>query len=181
MSNKQDTNRSSLVPSSNRDLTTQSPGLVKRGVELAGIILAELDATPLTLSFEGGEGLAIPIFHRNTVIPAQKTLVFSTTADGQTQIKVHLLQGERLFAADNRTLAHLVVDGILPAPCGVSQTELTFDIDCNGILSIQAKDVSTGRPQKVTIRASSGVSNEEAERMVKEAERHAKDDRDIWQ
>jgi len=135
-----------------------------------------LDVTPLTLSIETLGGVATSIIPRNTTIPTSKSQIFSTAADSQTSVEIHVLQGERPMAADNRTLGRFVLDGILPAPRGVPQIEVAFDIDANGILSVSARDKGTGKEQKITITASSGLSKEEVERMTKEAESHASDD-----
>jgi molecular chaperone DnaK len=136
-----------------------------------------LDVTPLTLSIETLGGVATPIIERNTTIPVRRSQIFSTAADGQTSVEIHVVQGERPMAADNKTLGRFILDGIPPAPRGVPQIEVTFDIDANGILNVSAQDKATGREQKITITASSGLTKEEVERMVKEAERHAEEDR----
>lgn len=135
-----------------------------------------LDVTPLTLSIETLGGVATPLIERNTTIPAKKSQVFSTASDSQTQVEIHVLQGERPMAADNRTLGKFILDGIPPAPRGVPQIEVTFDIDANGILNVSAKDKATGREQKITITASSGLAEEEIKKMVNEAESHASQD-----
>ncbi|MBI5957792.1 MAG: molecular chaperone DnaK [Chloroflexi bacterium] len=144
------------------------------GGEVKEVLL--LDVTPLTLSIETLGGVSTPIIERNTTIPTKKSQVFSTASDGQTQVEIHVLQGERPMAADNKTLGKFILDGIPPAPRGMPQVEVTFDIDANGILNVKAQDKATGREQKITITASSGLSETEIERMVKEAERHATDD-----
>jgi len=136
-----------------------------------------LDVTPLTLSIETLGGVATPIIERNTTIPTKKSQIFSTAADGQTSVEIHVVQGERPMAADNKTLGRFILDGIPPAPRGIPQIEVTFDIDADGILHVSAKDKATGREQKITITASSGLSKEEVDRMVREAERHAEEDR----
>ncbi|MBN1366926.1 MAG: molecular chaperone DnaK [Dehalococcoidales bacterium] len=135
-----------------------------------------LDVTPLTLSIETMGGVATSIIQRNTTIPTSKSQVFSTAADNQTSVEIHVLQGERPMATDNRTLGRFILDGILPAPRGVPQIEVTFDIDANGILNVSARDKATGREQKITITASSGLSKEEVEKMTREAEAHAAED-----
>jgi len=135
-----------------------------------------LDVTPLTLSIETLGGVATPLIERNTTIPARKSQIFSTAADGQTQVEIHVLQGERPMAADNKTLGRFILDGIPPAPRGVPQIEVTFDIDANGILNVSAKDKATGREQSITITASSGLSEQEIQRMVREAQEHASED-----
>jgi molecular chaperone DnaK len=146
------------------------------GGEVKDILL--LDVTPLTLSIETLGGIADPLIERNTTIPVKKTKVYSTAADGQTQVEVHVTQGERQMAADNKTLGKFILDGIPPAPRGVPQIEVTFDIDANGILNVSAKDKATQRAQHITITASSGLSEEEVDKMVKDAERNrAADDK----
>ncbi len=135
-----------------------------------------LDVTPLTLSIETLGGVATPLIERNTTIPVKKSQIFSTAADSQTQVEIHVLQGERPMAADNKTLGRFILDGIPPAPRGVPQIEVTFDIDANGILNVGARDKATGREQSITITASSGLSEAEIQRMVKEAESHASED-----
>ena len=136
-----------------------------------------LDVTPLTLSIETLGGVATPMIPRNTTIPTKKTETFSTAADSQTSVEVHVLQGERPMAAQNRTLGKFHLTGIPPAPRGVPQIEVTFDIDANGILNVTAKDKATGKDQKITITSSSGLSKEEVERMAKEADAHAAEDK----
>jgi len=135
-----------------------------------------LDVTPLTLSIETLGGVATALIERNTTIPARKSQVFSTASDNQTQVEIHVLQGERPMAADNRTLGKFILDGIPPAPRGVPQIEVTFDIDANGILNVSAQDKATKREQKITITASSGLSEDEIQRMVSDAEKHANED-----
>jgi molecular chaperone DnaK len=135
-----------------------------------------LDVTPLTLGIETLGGVATPLIQRNTTIPTSKSQIFSTAADNQPSVEIHVLQGERPMASDNRTLGRFMLDGILPAPRGLPQIEVSFDIDANGILSVKAHDKGTGREQKITITASSGLSKEEVERMQREAETHAAED-----
>ncbi|MFC1981394.1 molecular chaperone DnaK [Chloroflexota bacterium] len=135
-----------------------------------------LDVTPLTLGIETMGAVATPLIPRNTTIPTAKSQIFSTAADNQPSVEIHVLQGERPMAADNRTLGRFMLDGILPAPRGLPQIEVTFDIDANGILNVRAQDKGTGREQKITITASSGLSKEEVEKMQKEAEMHAAED-----
>ncbi len=136
-----------------------------------------LDVTPLTLSIETVGGVATPIIERNTTIPTRRTQIFSTARDNQTQVVIHVVQGERPMAADNKSLGVFILDGIPPAPRGVPQIEVTFDIDANGILKVTARDKSTGRSQNITIAASSGLTEEEIERMRQEAEAYAEEDR----
>ena len=136
-----------------------------------------LDVTPLTLSIETQGGVATPMIQRNATIPIRKTETFSTAADNQSSVEVHVLQGERPMAAENRTLGKFQLTGIPPAPRGVPQIEVSFDIDANGILNVNAKDLASGRDQKITITSSSGLSKEEVNRMAKEAEAHAAEDR----
>jgi molecular chaperone DnaK len=135
-----------------------------------------LDVTPLTLGIETLGGVFTPLIERNTTIPAKKSQIFSTAADNQTSVEVHVLQGEREMASGNRTLGRFILDGIPPAPRGVPQIEVTFDIDANGIVHVSAKDKATGKENKIRIEASSGLSEEEIDEMVKEAERHASED-----
>ncbi|MBA7679253.1 Chaperone protein DnaK [subsurface metagenome] len=142
--------------------------------EVKDILL--LDVTPLTLGIETLGSVATPLIPRNTTIPTSKSQIFSTAADNQPSVEIHVLQGERPMAADNRTLGRFMLDGILPSPRGVPQIEVSFDIDANGILSVKAHDKGTGREQKITITASSGLSKDEVERMQREAEMHATED-----
>jgi molecular chaperone DnaK len=135
-----------------------------------------LDVTPLTLSIETQGGVATPMIQRNTTIPIKKTETFSTAADNQSSVEVHVLQGERPLVNQNRTLGKFQLTGIPPAPRGVPQIEVTFDIDANGILTVTAKDLATGRDQKITITSSSGLSKQDVERMAKEAEANAAED-----
>ncbi len=135
-----------------------------------------LDVTPLSLGIETLGGVATVLIERNTTIPSSKSQVFSTASDNQPSVEIHVVQGERKMAADNKTLGNFVLDGIPPAPRGVPQVEVTFDIDANGILKVSAKDKGTGKSQHITIQASSGLSDEDIERMVNDAEKHAADD-----
>jgi molecular chaperone DnaK len=145
------------------------------GGEVKDILL--LDVTPLTLSIETLGGVATPLIERNTTIPTRKSQVFSTAADGQTQVEIHVVQGERPMAADNKSLGKFILDGIPPAPRGIPQIEVTFDIDANGILNVSAEDKATGREQSMQIIPSSGLADEEVDRMVDEAEKHREQDR----
>jgi len=145
------------------------------GGEVKDILL--LDVTPLTLSVETLGGVASAMIERNTTIPTRKSQVFSTAADSQSQVEIHVLQGERPMASDNKSLGRFILDGIPPAPRGIPQIEVTFDIDANGILNVTAMDKATSRSQHITITASSGLNDSEVERMRKEAEAHADEDR----
>jgi len=137
-----------------------------------------LDVTPLTLSIETLGGVATTMIPRNTTIPTKKTETFSTAADSQTEVEVHVMQGERPMAGQNRTLGKFKLGGIPPAPRGVPQIEVTFDIDANGILNVNAKDMATGKDTRITITSSSGLSKEEVEKMAKEADTHASEDKE---
>jgi molecular chaperone DnaK len=136
-----------------------------------------LDVTPLTLSIETLGGVATPLIERNTTIPCRKSQVFSTASDMQPSVEIHVTQGERPMAADNKSLGKFILDGIPPAPRGIPQIEVTFDIDANGILKVSAQDKATGRSQHITIQASSGLSDKEIEQMVKDAEKFREEDR----
>jgi len=148
----------------------------------AGVLKGEvrdvllLDVTPLSLGIETLGGVVSRLIERNTTIPTSKSQIYSTASDNQTSVEIHVVQGERPMASENKSLGRFILDGIPPAPRGVPQIEVTFDIDANGILNVSAKDKATGREQKITIQASSGLSKEEIERMVKEAEMHAAED-----
>jgi molecular chaperone DnaK len=152
---------------------------VQAGV-LAGDVkdLLLLDVTPLTLAIETMGSVATPMIPRNTTIPTKKTETFSTAADNQTEVEIHVLQGERPMASQNRTLGKFKLGGIPPAPRGMPQIEVTFDIDANGILNVTAKDNATGKDQKITITSSSGLSKDEIDRMAKDAEAHASEDKE---
>src|SRR6186713_154663 len=149
----------------------------------AGVLAGEvkdlllLDVTPLSLGIETMGGIMTALIQRNTTIPTRKSETFSTAADSQTSVEVHVLQGERPLARDNRTLGRFQLVGIPPAPRGVPQVEVTFDIDANGMVNVSAKDLGTGKEQKITITASSGLSKDEVDRMVKDAESHAEEDK----
>ena len=143
--------------------------------EVKDILL--LDVTPLSLGIETLGGVATKLIERNSTIPTSKSQVFTTAADGQTQVEIHVVQGERELAADNKSLARFILDGIPPAPRGVPQIEVTFDIDANGILNVKAKDKATSKEQHVTITASSGLSKDEVEKLVRDAQAHAEEDR----
>jgi molecular chaperone DnaK len=145
------------------------------GGEVKDILL--LDVTPLTLSVETLGGVATPLIERNTTIPSRKSQIFSTASDNQSQVEIHVVQGERPLAVDNKSLGKFILDGIPPALRGIPQIEVTFDIDANGILKVTAQDKATGHSQHITITASSGLRDDEVERMRKEAEMHAEEDR----
>lgn len=145
------------------------------GGEVKDVLL--LDVTPLSLGIETLGGVSTKLIERNTTIPTAKTEVFSTAADNQTSVEIHVLQGEREFAKDNKTLGRFILDGIPPSPRGIPQVEVTFDIDANGILNVSAKDKATNKEQKITITASSSLSEEEVEKMQKDAEVHAEEDK----
>ena len=145
------------------------------GGEVKDILL--LDVTPLTLSIETLGGVATALIERNTTIPTRKSQVFSTASDSQREVEIHVVQGERPFAADNKSLGKFTLDGIPPAPRGVPQIEVTFDIDVDGILNVSATDKATGRSQHIRITASSGLTEDEVEKMRREAESHAEEDR----
>ncbi len=154
-------------------------GAAVQGGVLSGDVkdILLLDVTPLTLGIETLGSVMTSLINRNTTIPTSKSQIFSTAADSQTSVEIHVLQGERPMAADNKTLAKFILSGIPPAPRGIPQVEVTFDLDANGILNVSAKDKATGKEQKVTITASSGLSKEEIEKMKKEAELHAEEDK----
>jgi molecular chaperone DnaK len=149
----------------------------------AGVLAGEvkdvllLDVTPLTLGIETKGGVMTKLIERNTTIPTRKSEIFSTAEDNQPSVEIHVLQGEREMAAYNKSLGKFQLTGIPPAPRGVPQIEVTFDIDANGILNVSAKDLGTGKEQKIEIKAGSGLSEEEIKRMVQDAEAHAEEDR----
>jgi len=136
-----------------------------------------LDVTPLSLGIETFGGVDTILISKNTTVPTAKTQVFSTAADNQTQVEIHVLQGERPMAQDNKTLGRFILDGIPPSPRGIPQVEVSFDIDANGILNVSAKDKATGKSQSIKIEGSAGISKEEVEKMKKEAELHADEDK----
>jgi len=144
------------------------------GGEVKDILL--LDVTPLTLSVETMGSVSTPIIERNTTVPTRKSQIFSTASDSQTQVEIHVLQGERPMAADNKSLGKFILDGIPAAPRGIPQIEVTFDIDANGIINVTALDKATNRSQHITITASSGLSESEIQKMKQEAEAHAEED-----
>src|SRR5688572_12172556 len=161
----------------NPDEVVAGGAAIQAGV-LAGDVkdILLLDVTPLTLGIETLGGVMTPLIQRNTTIPTSKSETFTTAADGQTSVEVHVLQGERGMAAENKSLARFILDGILPAPRGIPQIEVTFDIDANGILNVSAKDKATSKEQKILIQASSGLAKDEIDRMVREAEANAAED-----
>ena len=158
--------------------------MVSLGAAIQGGVLAGdvkdvllLDVTPLSLGIETMGEVMTKLIERNTTIPANKSQIFSTASDSQPSVDIHVLQGEREFARDNRTLGRFRLDGIPPAPRGVPQIEVAFDIDANGILSVKATDKATGKEQNITIQTSSGLTEEEVERMRKDAEANAAEDK----
>ena len=162
----------------NPDEVVAAGAAVQAGVlggEVKDLLL--LDVTPLSLGIETLGGVMTKLIERNTTIPVRKSEVFTTASDSQPSVEIHVLQGEREMAADNRTLGRFHLDGIPPAPRGVPQVEVTFDIDANGILHVNAKDKGTQKEQKITITASTGLDKNDIDKMVKEAEAHAEEDR----
>ncbi|MCZ6891334.1 MAG: molecular chaperone DnaK [Chloroflexi bacterium] len=162
----------------NPDEVVAMGAAVQAGVlkgEVRDVLL--LDVTPLTLGIETLGGVTTALISRNTTIPTSKSEVFTTAADGQTSVEVHVLQGERGMASENKALGKFILDGILPAPRGVPQVEVTFDIDANGIFNVSAKDRGTGKEQRITITGSSGLSKDDVEKLVQEAETHAEEDK----
>src|SRR4030043_1241544 len=146
------------------------------GGEVKDILL--LDVTPLTLAIETLGSVATPMIPRHTTIPTSKTEIFSTAADNQTQVEIHVTQGERPISADNKSLGRFILDGIPPAPRGVPQIEVTFDMDASGILKVTAKDKATGKTQNITITGAVGLSDDEIKRMQEEAEKHKAEDKE---
>jgi molecular chaperone DnaK len=166
------------------NMTVNPDEVVAMGAAIQGGVLAGdvkdvllLDVTPLTLGIETLGGVRTPLIDRNTTVPTAKSQIFSTAADNQPSVEIHVLQGEREMAADNKTLGRFILDGIPPSPRGIPQVEVTFDIDANGILSVKAKDKATGKEQSIRIEASTGLSKEEIEKMKKDAESHAEEDK----
>ncbi|MEF3692346.1 MAG: molecular chaperone DnaK [Candidatus Moraniibacteriota bacterium] len=164
--------------------TVNPDEVVAMGAAIQGGVLAGdvkdvllLDVTPLTLGIETMGGVSTPLIERNTTVPTKKSQIFSTAADNQPSVEIHVLQGEREIAEGNKTLGRFILDGIAPAPRGIPQVEVTFDIDANGILNVSAKDKATGKEQSIRIEASSGVSKEEIERMKQDAQAHAEEDK----
>jgi len=155
-------------------------GAAIQGGVLAGDVddILLLDVTPLSLGIETLGSVSTKLIERNTTIPTKKSQVFSTAADNQTTVEIHVLQGEREMAVDNKTIGRFHLDGIPPAPRGVPQVEVTFDIDANGILNVGAKDKATGKEQSIRIEASSGLSDTEVEKMVNDAKKHESEDKE---
>jgi molecular chaperone DnaK len=145
------------------------------GGEVKDILL--LDVTPLSLGIETLGGISTPLIQRNTTIPTKKSQIFSTAADNQPSVEIHILQGERGIASENKTLGSFILSGIPPAPRGIPQIEVTFDIDANGILHVGAKDLGTGKEQSISIQKPGGLTDSEIERMIKDAELHAEEDK----
>ena len=154
-------------------------GAAIQGGVLAGDVkdILLLDVTPLTLGIETMGGVRTPLIERNTTIPTSKSEVFSTASDNQPQVEIHVLQGEREFAKDNKSLGRFILDGIAPAPRGIPQIEVTFNLDANGILNVTAKDKGTGKEQSITIQNSGNMSKEDIEKAQRDAEAHAADDK----
>ncbi len=162
----------------NPDEVVAMGAAIQAGV-LAGDVkdIVLLDVTPLTLGLETMGAVMTPIISRNTTIPVRKSQVFTTTADFQPQVEIHVLQGERQMARDNRSLGRFMLSGIPPAPRGVPQIEVAFDIDANGILNVSAKDLGTGKEQNITIKATTQLPRDEVDKLVEEAQKHAEEDK----
>jgi len=182
ISNRQDLVRK-MTGGKNPNMSVNPDEVVAVGAAIqAGVLAGDvkdvllLDVTPLTLGIETLGGVSTPIIERNTTIPTRKSQVFSTAADSQTSVEIHVLQGERKMAADNKTLGRFILDGIPPAPRGLPQIEVAFDIDANGIVNVSATDKATGKEQKIRIEASSGLSEDEINKMVRDAEIHSDED-----
>ena len=160
-------------------MRSSSLGAAVQGGVLTGEVkdVVLLDVTPLSLGIETLGGVATKIVERNTTIPVKKSQIFSTAEDNQTMVEIHVLQGEREMARDNRTLGKFHLQGLPTAPRGMPQIEVSFDIDANGILHVSAKDMATGKEQQITITASTGMSEADIQKMVKDAEMHVEDDR----
>ena len=139
----------------------------------------ERDVTPLTLSIETADGICLPLIKRGTPIPVSKVSIFTTTVENQSSLKIHVLQGERKMVVNNKTLGRFIVDGIPPAPRGILQIEVHFNIDAKGVLNVKAKDKTTDHELKITIIGSAGVSQKEIDKMKKDAEMHAEEDKKI--
>ncbi|MEK9173687.1 MAG: Hsp70 family protein, partial [Patescibacteria group bacterium] len=166
------------------NITVNPDEVVAMGAAIQGGVLEGsvkdvllLDVTPLTFGIETMGGIRTPLIDRNTTVPVQRSQVFSTAADNQPSVEIHVLQGEREMANDNKSLGRFILDGIPPAPRGVPQIEVSFDIDASGILSVTAKDKATNKTQSIRIEASTGLSKDEIERMQKDAELHAEEDK----
>jgi molecular chaperone DnaK len=166
------------------NITVNPDEVVALGAAIQGGILAGdvkdvllLDVIPLALGIETMGNVATKLIEKNTTIPTSKSQVFSTAADNQTSVEIHIVQGERAMAKDNKSLGRFILDGIPPAPRGIPQVEVTFDVDANGILNVKAKDKTSGKEQSIRIEASSGLSKEEIEKMQKDAELHAEEDK----
>jgi molecular chaperone DnaK len=162
----------------NPDEVVASGAAIQAGIlqgDVKDVLL--LDVIPLSLGIETMGSIATKLIDKNTTIPASKSQIFSTAADNQTQVEIHIVQGERSMAIDNKSLGKFILDGIPPSPRGIPQIEVSFDIDANGILSVKAKDKSSGKEQSIKIEGSSGLSDEEVEKMKKEAEVHAGEDK----
>ena len=166
------------IQSINPDEVVASGAAIQAGIlqgDVKDILL--LDVIPLSLGIETMGGVSTKLIERNTTIPASKSQVFSTAADNQTSVEIHVVQGERSMASDNKSLGRFILEGVPPAPRGVPQVEVSFDIDANGILNVKAKDKTSGKEQSIRIEASSGLTDEDIEKMKKEAEAHEEEDK----